>query len=227
MERCEKDECNPELMRSIDKVIRWDNPFAAAYTMMGELEQQVKVEGNRLNLIRPNQRTLRDESYLGLADHVNALAIIAGMRAGVSLILPSSFFGSPRAMKQNFQDTMSVVRDFIARIFDIKKKELLQDLKKNGIFGRVVVDIYVIEFQKRGHPHTHLLLIITEQDKIRDSESIDLIVSAELPEKTVDPKLHEIVNSIIIHGPCGALIVFAQRDTTSNLVIQRLKTSYV
>ncbi|GFS53234.1 helitron_like_N domain-containing protein [Trichonephila clavipes] len=31
---------------------------------------------------------------------------------GVTLILPSSFIGSPRAMQQNFQDVMSVVRYF-------------------------------------------------------------------------------------------------------------------
>ncbi|GFU90410.1 uncharacterized protein TNCV_1328641 [Trichonephila clavipes] len=38
MECCENSECNPELMRSIDKVIRRVNPFAAAYAMMWELE---------------------------------------------------------------------------------------------------------------------------------------------------------------------------------------------
>ncbi|GFS63321.1 helitron_like_N domain-containing protein [Trichonephila inaurata madagascariensis] len=44
MERCENFECNPELMRSIDEVIRRVNPFAAAYIMMWELEQQVLHE---------------------------------------------------------------------------------------------------------------------------------------------------------------------------------------
>ncbi|GFV21567.1 helitron_like_N domain-containing protein [Trichonephila clavipes] len=195
--------------------------------------------GNHLNFIRHNQRTLRVESYLGLADPVNALASETGMRAGVTLILPSSFMGSPRTIEQNFQDAMSVVRDFgkpdlfltftcnpkwkeikdnlfpeqkphdrpdlVARIFDIKKKALLQDLKKNGSFGRIVADIHVIEFQKRGLPHMHLLLILAEEDKIRDPEIIHLIVSAELPDKTVDSKLHEIVKSTMIHGPCGVL----------------------
>ncbi|GFW66585.1 helitron_like_N domain-containing protein [Trichonephila clavipes] len=44
MECCENSECNPKLMRSIDEVIRRVNPFAAAYTMMWELEQQVLHE---------------------------------------------------------------------------------------------------------------------------------------------------------------------------------------
>ncbi|GFY04302.1 ATP-dependent DNA helicase [Trichonephila clavipes] len=63
----------------------------------------------------------------------------------------------------------------------------------------------LIEFQKRGLPHMHLLLILAEDDKIRDPENIDIIASAELPDKTVDPKLHEIVKFIMIHGPCGVL----------------------
>ncbi|GFV82385.1 ATP-dependent DNA helicase [Trichonephila clavipes] len=51
----------------------------------------------------------------------------------------------------------------------------------------------------------HLLLILAEEDKIQDPEIIDLIESAELPDKTVDPKLHEIVKSSMIHGHCGVL----------------------
>ncbi|GFY40563.1 helitron_like_N domain-containing protein [Trichonephila inaurata madagascariensis] len=84
-----------------------------------------------LNFIRHNQRV---ESYLGLADHVNALATEAGMRAGVTLILPSSFSGSPRAMQQNFQDAMSTVRDFskpdlfLTFTFNSKRKQIKDNL---------------------------------------------------------------------------------------------------
>ncbi|GFS53235.1 ATP-dependent DNA helicase [Trichonephila clavipes] len=51
----------------------------------------------------------------------------------------------------------------------------------------------------------YVLLILAEADKIRDPEIIDLIKSAELPDKTVDPKLHEIVKYTMIHGSCGVL----------------------
>ncbi|GBM40239.1 hypothetical protein AVEN_183555-1 [Araneus ventricosus] len=144
----------------------------------------LRVEGNRLNFIRHNQRHW---------NHINALATEAEIRPGVTLILPSSFIGSPREIQQNFQYVMSIVRDFgkpdlfltftcnpewkeikdnlfpgkkphdrpdlVDRVFDIKKKALLQDLKKNDNLGRIVADIHVIEFQKRGLPHMHLLLI--------------------------------------------------------------------
>lgn len=191
------------------------------------VDSYVKVEGNRLQYIRNNQANLRVESYLGLADHINSMASEAGLRAGVPLILPSTFIGSPRSMQQNFQDAMAIVReygkpdlfvtftcnpkwkeitenlfpgqyahdrpDLVARVFDLKKKQLMRDLKINGVLGRVVAHIQVIEFQKRGLPHMHLLIILADEDKFRDPESIDLAVSAELPDVTVDPELHAIL----------------------------------
>ncbi|GFY13894.1 helitron_like_N domain-containing protein [Trichonephila clavipes] len=211
--------------------------FSQYFTELQFYVHRLLVRRDIFNHIFHNQRRLRVESYVGLADHINALTSKSGMRAGANLILPSSFNGSPRAMQQNFQDVMSVVMDlgkpdlfltyicnpkwkkikdnlfpgqkphdhpvFVARIFDIKKKHLYQDLKIKWYFRRLVADINVIEFQKRGLPHMHLLLILA--DKVRDSESINLVVSAELPAKTVDPKLHEIVQSTMTQRPCGVL----------------------
>ncbi|GFW66586.1 ATP-dependent DNA helicase [Trichonephila clavipes] len=110
-------QCFIELQIYVNRLsVRRDifNPILYGGKLMQQyvVDSYVKVEGKSLNFIRDNQRTLRVESYLGFADHVNALATEAGMRAGVTLILPSSFIGSPRAMQQSFQDAMSVVRDF-------------------------------------------------------------------------------------------------------------------
>ena len=55
--------------------------------------------------------------------------------------------------------------DLCARVFKIKFKELMNDLIKNKIFGKVVSNIDVIEFQKRGLPHAHILLILDKEDK--------------------------------------------------------------
>ncbi|XP_035230292.1 uncharacterized protein LOC118202251, partial [Stegodyphus dumicola] len=82
----------------------------------------------------------------------------------------------------------------------------MQDLTKNHILGATIADIHVIEFQKRGLPHMHLLLFLAEEeDKIRDAECIDSLVCAELPDATRHPELHNIVKSSMIHGPCGEL----------------------
>ena len=40
--------------------------------------------------------------------------------------------------------------DLVARVFHLKLKALLQELTTNGIFGRCVSMLMVVEFQKRG-----------------------------------------------------------------------------
>ena len=41
--------------------------------------------------------------------------------------------------------------------------------------------------------------------KIRTSEDIDRIVSAEIPHIKTEPKLFEIIKRSMIHGPCGGI----------------------
>ena len=42
----------------------------------------------------------------------------------------------------------------------------------------------VVEFQKRGLPHSHQSYTLADKDKPRTPEAIDKIVTAEIPEKT-------------------------------------------
>ena len=39
----------------------------------------------------------------------------------------------------------------------------------------------------------------------KTAEDIDSLISAEIPDPTVNPDLHEIIKICIIHGPCGFL----------------------
>jgi hypothetical protein len=95
--------------------------------------------------------------------------------------------------------------DLIARVFKIKLKELLKDILQNGVLGRAVAHVYVIEFQKRSLPHCHLLIHLDPEHKLRDSNDIDSLISAEIPDQNNEPELYDIVKSCMIHGPCGAL----------------------
>jgi hypothetical protein len=97
--------------------------------------------------------------------------------------------------------------DLIARVFQLKKKAMLDDIFKNGIFGMCVARVWTIEYQKRGLPHLHLLIFLNHSDFL-DPEVIDKIVCAELPDLNDeswnnDPEITEIVQSVMIHGPCG------------------------
>ena len=54
--------------------------------------------------------------------------------------------------------------DLVARVFNLKKKAFLKDLIQNGVFGKVVAHVHTVEFQKRGLPHLHILLILSKSD---------------------------------------------------------------
>ena len=69
----------------------------------------------------------------------------------------------------------------------------------------VVAHIYVIEFQKRGLPHAHLLLILADSCKLRNPSDIDSVISAEIPDPNTEPQLHDVIRSTMVHGPCGIL----------------------
>ena len=95
--------------------------------------------------------------------------------------------------------------DLMARVFRLKLKELLKDLLDEHVLGRVKAYTYVVEFQKRGLPHVHLLLIMDSADKLKTARDIDRVVSAELPCAQTQGPLRDLVERFMLHGPCGAL----------------------
>lgn len=95
--------------------------------------------------------------------------------------------------------------DLVARVFELKRKALLDDIVKHGIFGRTVASVYTIEFQKRGLPHMHLLIFLDDAHSLRTPDDIDSCISAEWPDPETQPKLFSTVQRCMVHGPCGPL----------------------
>nr|GEY49825.1 hypothetical protein [Tanacetum cinerariifolium] len=89
------------------------------------------------------------------------------------------------------------------RVFKIKLTELLDDLMKKHVFGESRGVVYVIEFQKRGLPHAHILLWLKEHCKCKTLSNIDDVISAELPSLTDDPDAYKTVTDYMLHGPGG------------------------
>ena len=103
----------------------------------------------------------------------------------------------------------------VTRVFKAKKDQLLKDHTQGSIFGGVLAFLWVVEFQKHGLPHVHILLILAEEDRPTTPEQVDNMITAELPpspleagiseeEKGKHQPLWDIVLSNMIHGPCGA-----------------------
>ncbi|XP_058741448.1 uncharacterized protein LOC131613826 [Vicia villosa] len=97
--------------------------------------------------------------------------------------------------------------DIISRIFKIKFDQLLADLTKKGVLGKVLAYMYTIEFQKRGLPHAHILIFLHPSNKYPRPEDIDKIISAEVPDPLTHPRLYNLVKSHMVHGPCGLVNV--------------------
>ncbi|XP_058741664.1 uncharacterized protein LOC131614053 [Vicia villosa] len=93
--------------------------------------------------------------------------------------------------------------DIISRIFKIKFDQLLTDLTKKGVLGKVLAYMYTIEFQKRGLPHAHILIFLHPSNKYPRPEDIDKIISAEVPDPLTHPRVYNLVKSHMVHGPCG------------------------
>ncbi|GKC59340.1 DNA helicase PIF1/RRM3 [Tanacetum coccineum] len=89
------------------------------------------------------------------------------------------------------------------RVFKIKLTELLHDLTQKHVFGESRTVVYVIEFQKRGLPHAHILLWLEEHCKCKTPSEVDDIILAEMPSPTVDLDGYKVVTNNMLHGPCG------------------------
>ena len=97
--------------------------------------------------------------------------------------------------------------DIIVRVFRMKVQRLLWDIRHGNCFGRFVANVWAIEYQKRGLPHVHILIFLHSEDReqLLNPDNIDKIVSVELPTPEEDPDgtLRRLVESVMIHGPCG------------------------
>ncbi|XP_071921748.1 uncharacterized protein [Coffea arabica] len=93
--------------------------------------------------------------------------------------------------------------DLSARVFHAKLELLKEELFKKEIFGKVAAYTYVVEFQKRGLPHAHFLIILHPTSKLYSTESYDQIVSVELPDPVEHKHLFKMVRKHMMHGPCG------------------------
>ncbi|CAJ0586072.1 unnamed protein product, partial [Mesorhabditis spiculigera] len=92
--------------------------------------------------------------------------------------------------------------DLVERVFMLKMAQLDDELCNQHVLGRLMAYVSVIEFQKRGLPHRHMLLWLTPHWKLRTAGDVDHLIQAELPE---DPnsRLYAIVTKCMMHRACG------------------------
>ncbi|XP_072094098.1 uncharacterized protein [Arachis hypogaea] len=89
------------------------------------------------------------------------------------------------------------------RVFKIKLDGLIDDLKREKIFGKILGYVCTIEFQKRGLPHAQILFFMSNEFKPQTPDNIDKHIIAEIPNENKRPNLHGAVQNYMVHGLCG------------------------
>ncbi len=93
--------------------------------------------------------------------------------------------------------------DLVTRMFKIKLKELINDIHKKHVLGRMIARIYVIEFEKHGLPNAHIFIFFAKDCKPHMVEDVNRMISAEFPNLETNKLAHEMAAICMIHGPCG------------------------
>lgn len=93
--------------------------------------------------------------------------------------------------------------DIVVRVYHAKLLDLHDFLIKKDHLGEVASWAHVTEFQKRGLPHEHFLLVMESGSKLKSPNDYDRYISAEIPDPKKYPQLHSLVLKHMMHGPCG------------------------
>ena len=95
--------------------------------------------------------------------------------------------------------------DLVVRVFHAKAKQLLESLgtkdpnkhRFHHLLGRLRFIVWVIEFQKRGLPHMHVL---ATYERPITPDTADAICCAEIPDARVRPRLFSKVTDMMMHA---------------------------
>jgi len=92
----------------------------------------------------------------------------------------------------------------VARVFNLKVRDLLDHLKHKQVFGPWRGWVWTIEYQKRGLPHLHLLLFLKPDVQFLTPVYIDRFISAEIPteDDVIGQQLRTIIDSTMVHTQC-------------------------
>ena len=105
-------------------------------------------------------------------------------------------------------------QDIVGRVFWMKLRAMMDVIIKNKLFGEVSGYCLRIEWQGRGMPHAHILIIL--KVKIESPRHIDEVVWAEIPCPVKYPVLNAIVLKRMIHTPCDTRPASSCRQQTKD-----------
>ncbi|XP_057746773.1 uncharacterized protein LOC130966035 [Arachis stenosperma] len=155
------------------------------------------VESERLKFFRCKQLQLRVYKYKCLHESLKNGDVDVAM-LGKRIILPSTLpvdLGYPNYfITMTYNPERDGIKrevtpiglkaedrpDILCQVFKIKLDGLIDDLKEEKIFGKILGYVCTIEFQKRGLSHAHILLFMSNKFKPQTPDDIDKHIKAEI-----------------------------------------------
>jgi DNA replication protein DnaC len=187
----------------------YNQPMLRASLYSG-LEDAVAFGDDEIDLHNLGRRYILPSSYIGGPRHMqqrfqDAMAIARYFRR-VDIFLTITCNPNWEEITRELLPGQTAYDrpDLVARVFQLKKKAILDEIYKHGIFGHAVAYVYTIEFQKRGLPHMHCLIFLQDLYKLTSVEAIDSCIWARWPDPEKEPQLFEVVMQCMVHGPCAA-----------------------
>lgn len=179
-------------------------------TLYSGLEDAVSQGDENVDLHDLGQRTVLPSSYIGGPRHMHqryqdSMAIARFYRIVDIFLTVTCNPEWAEIVRELLPHQTAYDRpDLVARVFQLKKKAILEYIHKHGIFGHAVAYVYTIEYQKRGLPHMHCLIFLQTSHKLTTTDAIDSCIRAYWPDPETEPLLFETVKQCMVHGPCGA-----------------------
>lgn len=216
----------------LDKIKHDTHLMGGKLTMQLLIDNYLSMEDNRLDWIRNNQKNLKSAKLNNLRDAIRdedelneGKIFLPSSYTGspryyhegyLDCLARVQCFGTPdlfitMTCNPHWPEILDSLKpyenaydrpDICDRVFKLKVDQLIKDIT-NEIFGKVASYNGVIEYQKRGLPHIHMLIILERSYKINNPNKYDNYVNAEIPDKNIDPYLHQCVTTHMLHGPCS------------------------
>jgi hypothetical protein len=187
---------------------------------------QQQFFGDGYEAAQQEGRTFLPDSVHGSPRHrrtlaANALALLAKMGKPTFFITATCNPAWPEIQRELVGTQTAYDRpDITARVFRSKLRVLLKHIRRGDVFGydhRPVYELSVIEFQKRGLPHTHVVIRLNnvpEDNFVEERQFIDKHVFASIPPED-DPELLGLVNEFMLHEH-GSHCASSNRDGSCN-----------
>ncbi|XP_057730367.1 uncharacterized protein LOC130945682 [Arachis stenosperma] len=206
----------------------WEDEFCLGIATSDSISARPTKKNKTITLrqffaFRCKQPPLRVDKYKCLHESLINGDVYAA-RLGKRIILPSTFTGGPRYAEypiyfitMTYNPEWDEIRrevtpiglkakdcpDILCRVFKIKLDCLIDNLKEGKIFGKILGYVCTVEFQKRGLPHAHILLFMSNKFKPQIPDDIDKHITAKIPDENERPNLHGAVQNYMVHGLCG------------------------